>query len=463
MLKRNIYLDNAIRLYRSIDIFLIVFLLFFTMDMVVIKPIVLIAALIWLKGKISIKNLNGYPLFYLFIPLIEVFRFCFFNGDFSKGHAVSFSLGISYWLMSLIAFLIVKNRVDKCDSDKTDNSLRIFFYINLACTLLNLLIAVLRSHSLNPYGSEAMAFGNSTGDYMKGVFLGPSYINMFVNSFYAFYFLHKKRYWLVPLAAFAACLTGSNFANLFFIPMLILAFFIIKDRKSKIVITVSLLVFAMFYIVISKGNRNYIIDSILNDKKKDRMENVSRLSRHAGHKGLPPGNVSGSFKYGKVLSFKETLDYLGTSLPHFLFGAGIGNFSSQLAVRTSDISTIKKSRLFRMMPVYVSTDFYNNHYQIFHTLYSMPPEYHSVKHQPNSFLNQLFGEYGFIGFLLFLLFYVFFFLRDYKKLSYSLYIMALLGGYLLFDYLFEYLSVVLFFELFFLLDKKSNSLNKALV
>ena len=32
----------------------------------------------------------------------------------------------------------------------------------------------------------------------------------------------------------------------------------------------------------------------------------------------------------------------------------------------------------------------------------------------------------------------------------------LLGGYLMFDYLFEYLSVVVFFELFFLVDIKQH-------
>jgi hypothetical protein len=159
---------------------------------------------------------------------------------------------------------------------------------------------------------------------------------------------------------------------------------------------------------------------------------------------------------GKVVSFRETYKFVLSTPVHFLFGAGIGNFSSFLALRTSDIEVNQESRVFQLLPRYIAADFYNNHYQIFSEVYKLPVAYHSAKHLPSSFLNQVFGEYGIIGFLLFVFTYCLYFLRKYKKLSYSLIIGIAVLGYMLFDYLFEYLSVMIFFETFILLDIRQH-------
>ncbi len=163
------------------------------------------------------------------------------------------------------------------------------------------------------------------------------------------------------------------------------------------------------------------------------------------------------YKYGKLVSFSQTYNYLTQSVKNFLFGAGIGEFSSQLAVRTSDLPVPQKSRIFDRLPGYVAPAFYENHYSVFYSIYILPTGYHSIRHLPNSVVNQVFGEYGVIGAILFFVFYVFFFLKRYKLLTYVL-PMALIFGYsLLFDYMFEYLSVAVFFELFYLLNLKENS------
>jgi len=170
-------------------------------------------------------------------------------------------------------------------------------------------------------------------------------------------------------------------------------------------------------------------------------------------------NVSDSIlsPNGKVVSAKETIHFLVSNPQHFLVGTGIGNFSSLLALRTSDLNTPSNSRIFQKYPRYVSPDFYENHYKIFLTVYSLPPAYHSIRHLPTSFFNQLLGEYGIIGLLLFMFFYIWFVLKKHKQLSYTISIAFLLGCFLLFDYLFEYLSIVVLFELFFLLDVKEHT------
>ena len=145
-----------------------------------------------------------------------------------------------------------------------------------------------------------------------------------------------------------------------------------------------------------------------------------------------------------------------------LLGAGMGEFSSQLALRTSDINRDKKSRVFRMLPEYISPDFHQNHYQVFTVIYGLPEVYHSIRHLPNSFINQIFGEYGVLGFIFFLVFYVWFFVKRVRKLKYSIFIGILMAYFLLFDYMFEYLSLVVFFEMFFLLElKQSEALKQA--
>ena len=62
-----------------------------------------------------------------------------------------------------------------------------------------------------------------------------------------------------------------------------------------------------------------------------------------------------------------------------------------------------------------------------------------------------------LGFLLFFFFYFLYFLKKPKAISYTAPMLIMLCGYMLFDYLFEYLSVVVFFEMFYLLDRKQKA------
>ena len=169
-------------------------------------------------------------------------------------------------------------------------------------------------------------------------------------------------------------------------------------------------------------------------------------------------------KYGKTNAVFQTYNYILHSPKNFIFGAGIGEYSSQLAVRTSDLpdTVIKKSRIFKIVPTYVAPAFKENNYQIFSYVYSLPPIYHSIKDLPISFINQLLGEYGIIGFVLFLVFYLYYFIKNYKDGKYLIPMIVLISYFLLFDYLFEYLSVIVFFELFFLINKKKQTLTISL-
>ena len=48
--------------FRQTDIFLLLFLVFFTMDMVILKPVCLAAALVFLHGRIKWADFKASPL-----------------------------------------------------------------------------------------------------------------------------------------------------------------------------------------------------------------------------------------------------------------------------------------------------------------------------------------------------------------------------------------------------------------
>lgn len=95
----------------------------------------------------------------------------------------------------------------------------------------------------------------------------------------------------------------------------------------------------------------------------------------------------------------------------------------------------------------------------------MSSDWHSIQQLPSSFFNQILGEYGVLGTVLFLVFYIGYILKRSKFNLVFFPIAFLMGYYLLFDYLFEYLSIVVLFEVFFMLmilepEKKVDVLNE---
>jgi hypothetical protein len=157
---------------------------------------------------------------------------------------------------------------------------------------------------------------------------------------------------------------------------------------------------------------------------------------------------------GKYLSFKETFAFVGQNAKHFLIGAGAGNFSSKLAFKASNIDISGK---YVKRFTYVAPEFKEGHFKITLRFLMKPISEHSIINFPNSVLNQLLGEYGVIGLLLFLVFYVWYFLRRYRRLTYGKILLPMCLAFMLTDYWFESLSVVLIFELMMFLNISETS------
>jgi hypothetical protein len=331
---------------------------------------------------------------------------------------------------------------------------------------------------------------------------------MMVNSFFIFYFLYKRKLTLACLAMFAAVITTSNFSNLVLLPVLVLCFIFNRNKKVRLTIAGLFGIFMVFYLFVTPSNLRYLRDSVFGNRKQqqelvayqreiaraheevalDSIDSVVASRTRSPHKRnktkqriivYKPSDVDRlladsaisrmrtdtnmvnlEHTFGKLISFKETYAYWTSGAKPFLVGSGVGGYSSFLAERVSGINRDEGSRLFTYLPEYRSAEFQKDHYRIFETIYSLPKAFHSIKHFPNSFINQIFGEYGIIGVLLFLVTYVFFFLKRFRQLTYGRYLLLLMGGFLVFDYLFEYLSVVVMFELFMLVDLKGEIENK---
>ena len=466
---------------------LFLFLLIFTIDKILLK-FAGIAIIYLLHPDFRFRrSLRSIPLFYPLLIMLTTLQFLLFNRDFGSGHTVTLLLGCSFWFLSFLALYQFRSIVLESNPDRIHRTLQLFFLVNAAISLGNLVLAMIHSGMLVPYRSTDPAFDNSTGDLIKGLFMGPSYLNMMINAFFLFYFLYRSQFRLALFSMFVILLTTSNFGNLVLIPTLILCCIFKNDNRIRRNIAAMLAMTVAFYLLASPHNFRYLRDSIFVPAKRQqelvayRTQVAQQRSHDSVNKTLyqpnpntkieytparvnrmirtmqvdsSSGHLSITEKYGKVKAFKETASYLARNRKALIMGAGIGSFSSFLAERMSGIDQQEGSRLFSHLPTYIAPAYRDNHYEILYGIYGLPAAFHSIKHFPNSFVNQIFGEYGILGFLLFLLTYVLFFTKNYRSLSYGKYLLVLMGAFLLFDYLFEYLSVVCIFELLMLCDLK---------
>jgi len=171
---------------------------------------------------------------------------------------------------------------------------------------------------------------------------------------------------------------------------------------------------------------------------------------------LPLSNQA-SFKMhlpGKVIGFKQTVNFLKTHPAKILAGSGMGNFSSKLAFKATGLDF---SGGFPAKYIYISRDFIVNHLDVYLNFFSKRRELHSLTNSPFSVYDQILAEYGLLGVAAFVIFYLGYFIRHFKKLTYGIPVLVLMLAVFFTDYWFEQLSVVVFFELLLLLNIKETA------
>ncbi|PTQ95131.1 hypothetical protein C8P68_106346 [Mucilaginibacter yixingensis] len=156
---------------------------------------------------------------------------------------------------------------------------------------------------------------------------------------------------------------------------------------------------------------------------------------------------------GKAESWLQTVHYLKQHPAKMIVGAGLGNFSSKLAFRTTNL---KFTGGWPQKYIYIHPDFLKNHLDLYLNFFSKKPGLHSLSNSPYSTYDQMLGEYGIIGLLLFVVTYLGYFFKHYKKLTYGLPILLLMTAAFTSDYWFEQLSILVLFELMLFLDIKEH-------
>ena len=162
----------------------------------------------------------------------------------------------------------------------------------------------------------------------------------------------------------------------------------------------------------------------------------------------------------KVYTHLQTLHFLKSERRNLLFGAGPGNFSSKLAIKTTGLGL---QGAYPLSDIYASKPF--EQYQFYSLMYvlSLPVSEHSTINMPNSIYNQVAGEYGFIGIILFAGMYLWFFAKRWRRLSYGLPLLLVTLAFLGFEYWFEMLTLTVIFEWLMFIDilKNENEKNAA--
>ena len=97
---------------KSIDLILLLFLSFFTIDMIVVKPLLIVAGIIAIAKYLKWADIKKAPLFYVFIAILGLINYLIIHPDYTQAHFTSFCIGTGYWLMSFSAFLIINKRVE---------------------------------------------------------------------------------------------------------------------------------------------------------------------------------------------------------------------------------------------------------------------------------------------------------------------------------------------------------------
>lgn len=380
--------------------------------------------MILIKGINRNKKVNSFYVLLLMLSFLQVL--CFFRQDYSYNYLVNTLLITFMWFMAFLAHNYVANSVKICSVNAITRVLNYLFFLNAIIVVVQYIGICIEAQTIFPFAVKY--YGMSTGDYLKGLFANSS-VNMVVMAFYTAYFFFGKEKVKATLAILIAVFTTYMSGIILALGVIALYGFFKFSFKSKLkFLGLGIVGFIIFYKV-SPDNIKYV-KAVLTEKVNSKTDPARKL-----------------------VSFEQTARNFVSSPSSFVLGEGGGKFSSRTAYLTGG----EYVSWFPETLVYRSEKFENNHFKLWNNKALSIAFRDGTANQPFSFYNKIVGEYGLIGILLFLL-YVSYFYRRIKLLTYGKIILPLLLGFFMLDYWFEYFTVILFFELFMLLDIKRGQI-----
>lgn len=401
-----------------------------------INSFTLLFAIVFFGGLLLVLNfkksvLDERLIFYVGLLLLTAFQFLLVLApDYGRNFIINTSIALLLWCLALMCYLIIKTSVQNLKVDVIKKMLNVFFILNIVVIVVQYILACIETKSSVPFMVNMQSYGMSTGDHLKGLFVNSS-VTMIVMGFYTIYYGVSKNK-MVYLAAIAMLLTTYMSGIVMFIVILTLFAFFSFSFKNKIKILIGFLLLFGILKIFSPNNIKYVEEII--------FEKISSKTDPAR----------------KVVSYQQTLENWVSSPKTFLFGEGGGKFSSRTAFLTGGdyVGWFPKDWVYR------SQKFKDNHFQLWNAIILSKPYKDGTHNQPFSFYNQIIGEFGFMGLLLFAI-YLFYYVKKWPTLTYGKLILPFILGIFIYDYWFDYFSVILFFELFINLNIKEKTLEQA--
>lgn len=515
------YINRIYRYISNIDVVFLIFLLLITNVSLIMKLVGVVFILcLRFKSEIKIKTLPLFYPFVIILIAVQLGVYykslsvnylllaCFGMVMWTLSSIILFQIkngifisGIQKIENTIVIFFIIN---------------ALFSLYNL----VSIMFKIQNINPYNAPGMD-LYYGMSTGDHIFGVFKDTSTTNSCINVLGFVYFLFQRKIWLSLVCLVVVLITTSNINIAILMLSFLIIFTYRSSKLTKTLIVCFIGVIITFFVRVSPSNLKYFANKLhipyevppqtinegfkiatnneqknqalteadaksleiykeiyshkislekAREQKKNAIDSVFikqqstvsyRLINFSNR--VYGDSIECDSKYcenrlsGKLLSFQESINYCTSNITRFLFGAGVGNFSSKLAFKASGIGVFGN---YPKKYQYISNDFKNNHLQILTFYFLQSPDKHSATNTPYSVFNQLVGEYGIIGLLLFLFFYIFYFLKRYSSLSYGRILLPIMLFFLFTDYWFENISVVAIFELLMLLDlSKKPELN----
>jgi|GEM_PF-1719443 len=381
--------------------------------------------------KVLSKSINKSAFFYFYILATIIISVLTIGWLHRFNYIFSLAFSFLIWFFCLFLFNYNSEQIKRNTVTSIRNVLEIIFWVNVFFSFGQLVLLMIEQRNLNPFGGTHKA---STGDFIYGIFSNSS-VNMIISTFFFFYYYNERKFLKSIVAGVVAVLTTYMGGLILAIGAFLIILVLSPAIKFKYKIFGVLLLVAAYFAFqfVSPENMRYVKNNI-----------KMTLSKR------PPR---------KVISFVETYKHGTSNVPRFLFGSGPGNFSSRTAFVLGGeyVSWLPEKFIYR------SPDFSANHFQLWNKKVLAIPYNDGTANQPFSLYNQLFGEYGIIGLFMFVIFYLGYYIKKYYSLTYGKYILIFMLLIFIMDYWFEYLSVVVLFEFFMLLQTKELNEESKLV
>jgi len=476
-------MESLKKYFRTLDWPLLLFLIFFLNVKLYIKALAVIMAVCFTwKRRGALRSGQGmWWRFYPVMILLALINAGLSIRSMSLPAWMAFGLGCVYWGLAMLAAWQVLVFVQRGDRERLHGTVSFLFLLNAGIMLVSFVRICIQAGVLNPYNYEGehRRFFISTGDMITGIGLDSSVTAALISAFGVLYFLYRGRRGLSLLCYVTILLATSNMTNYLLGFVLVIAFLFYSDRLQKSMIIIFFGLMVVFAAKVSPSNQQYAHNLLGRlEGKNEYVEPVpipnakwtefvegNRVTQkedkmHSFMSGLYPPGQEDSIKRqytawrmsGRLIAWQELYRFFREHPSRLLLGTGMGNFSSQLAFRTTGLG-IEGSYPARY--AYIHPFFRQNYLFIYLYYHARDEGQHSVINKPDSVYGQLLSEYGLIGAGCFVILYLAAFggrLWKRSARSYGLPLLLLMAGAFFTEYWFEQLSVVVLFELLMLLD-----------